>query len=148
MWGLLQRAVLPVLLLAVGVALTVYGVRHHEVVVFEEQEIEVDLPLPEMPPDMAGAGEFGGPPGFGGDPGFGGEPGFEGPPGPEGMPGDMDPFGLDPRDRPKVIEIVLVDKSEPETTLVRDVTIGGLMRLDSGELKRTYSGKPPSLCPT
>ncbi len=37
---------------------------------------------------------------------------------------------------------------EPEWVLVREVTVGGVARLENGELKRTYSGKPPALCPT
>ncbi len=39
-----------------------------------------------------------------------------------------------------------LDLAEPD--LIRDVTVGGVARLDSGELKRTYMGRPPSLCPT
>ncbi len=48
-------------------------------------------------------------------------------------------------------EIFNLVVSEPDAT--RDVTVGGLVRLNSGEhageLKRTYSGdKGPTLCPT
>jgi hypothetical protein len=37
-----------------------------------------------------------------------------------------------------------------ESTMILDVTIGGLVRLDSGELQRTYGGdvKPAARCPT
>jgi hypothetical protein len=37
-----------------------------------------------------------------------------------------------------------------EPTVMLDVTIGGLVRLDSGNIQRTYGGgqKPASLCPT
>jgi hypothetical protein len=35
-----------------------------------------------------------------------------------------------------------------EPAVIFDVTVGGLVRLDSGTIKRTYSGKPPSACPT
>ncbi|MHC4459800.1 MAG: hypothetical protein ACYS6W_07450 [Planctomycetota bacterium] len=35
-----------------------------------------------------------------------------------------------------------------EPTIIRDTTVGGLVRLDSGAIRRTYSGKPPSSCPT
>ena len=42
--------------------------------------------------------------------------------------------------------------SEPlilnESAITRDVTVGGLVLLDSGEIVRTYSGKPPEACPT
>ena len=36
--------------------------------------------------------------------------------------------------------------SEPQVT--RDVTVGGLVRLSTGTIKRTYTGKPDLLCPT
>ena len=36
--------------------------------------------------------------------------------------------------------------SEPQ--VVRDVTVGGLERLSTGVLKRTYTGQPDALCPT
>lgn len=35
-----------------------------------------------------------------------------------------------------------------EPQVVRDVTVGGLTRLDSGIIQKTYSGKPPQACPT
>jgi hypothetical protein len=46
-----------------------------------------------------------------------------------------------------------LDKKQPnlvltEPQIVRDVTFGGLVRLDSGTIRRTYSGKPPQACPT
>ena len=37
---------------------------------------------------------------------------------------------------------------DSEQSIVRDVTVGGVERLPNGHLKRTYSGKPPTLCPT
>jgi hypothetical protein len=48
----------------------------------------------------------------------------------------------------KVKEKLLVAREEPEWVLVREVTFGGVTRLANGQLKRTYSGKPPALCPT
>ena len=45
-----------------------------------------------------------------------------------------------------VYETITLVESEPE--LVREVTYGGVTRLPTGETKRTYTGKPPSLCPT
>ncbi len=45
-----------------------------------------------------------------------------------------------------VAEWLDLDLQEP--AVIRDVTVGGLVRLDSGAIKRTYSGKPPSACPT
>ena len=37
-----------------------------------------------------------------------------------------------------------------ESTVILDVTIGGLVRLDSGDIQRTYGGdiKPAARCPT
>ncbi len=54
--------------------------------------------------------------------------------------------------RPPVIappagkELVSLRESEPH--LIREITVGGVTRLDSGEIKRTYTGKPPTACPT
>ncbi len=45
-----------------------------------------------------------------------------------------------------IAEWLDLDLREP--AIIRDVTVGGLVRLDSGAIKRTYSGKPPSACPT
>jgi hypothetical protein len=134
MWGIVRRALLPLLVLSVGVAVLVHGVQQHTAHVFVEKEIEIDL----VPPGFANPGM---PPGFGGPPGLGGAPGFPGPPG--GMPA----FGAPPPSQ-KLKQKVLVGNDEPETAIVRDVTIGGLVLLSSGELKRTYTGAPPSLCPT
>jgi hypothetical protein len=46
----------------------------------------------------------------------------------------------------RVAEPLSLDLREP--AIIFDVTVGGLVRLDSGTIKRTYSGKPPSACPT
>ena len=46
-----------------------------------------------------------------------------------------------PQDEFKTISV-----SEPG--LVKDVTVGGATRTASGQVKRTYTGKPLSLCPT
>jgi hypothetical protein len=35
-----------------------------------------------------------------------------------------------------------------ESEVIFDTTVGGLMRLETGTIARTYSGKPPSACPT
>ena len=134
MWKTVRRALLPLLVLAVGIAVLVYGVKKHTARVFVEQEIEISL----APPGFPGAGM---PPGFGGPPGMDGMPGFPG--APDGMP----PFGPPP-ELQKMKRKITVGKDEPELAIVRDVTIGGLMLLPSGELKRTYSGAPPTLCPT
>ena len=110
----------------------VWGSKHHILEIYEEQEIEISIaPPPEMMQPM-------GPPGFE-------EPGFEGPPGMGGMPPFM---GGMPLELQTVKQIVLVSEEEPESRAVFEITIGGLALLETGELQRTYSGAPPSLCPT
>jgi len=39
-----------------------------------------------------------------------------------------------------------VAKSEP--ALIKDASVGGLARDESGKIKQTYTGKPPKACPT
>ena len=39
-----------------------------------------------------------------------------------------------------------IQLSEPDIT--RDITVGGLVRLSTGVIKRTYTGEPESFCPT
>ena len=36
----------------------------------------------------------------------------------------------------------------PETRLMKEVSIGGLQRDPAGNLRLTYTGKPPEACPT
>ncbi len=45
-----------------------------------------------------------------------------------------------------VYQTITMSESEPD--LVREVTYAGVTRLPTGEIKRTYVGQPPSLCPT
>jgi hypothetical protein len=64
------------------------------------------------------------------------------------MPG-MQSFDEPPRMRKQTVERtveVTINLSEP--ALIRDVTVGGVVLNKSGDIMRTYSGKPPSLCPT
>ena len=37
---------------------------------------------------------------------------------------------------------------ESETTLIKNVTFGGIIRDQYGNIRKTYSGKPPKACPT
>jgi hypothetical protein len=37
---------------------------------------------------------------------------------------------------------------ESEPALVKEVSVGGVMLAGSGDIQRTYSGQPPSQCPT
>ncbi len=141
MWKFLSRAIPSVLVLAAGIASVVYGVGYHVAAVTEEKEVEFSVPAP---PDFAATG-FPAPdfpaPGFA-PPGFAppGMPPFGDPsmPGVSGMPPVMT----------KVKQKVIVTKEVPELALIREVTFGGVALLDDGELRQTYSGAPPSLCPT
>lgn len=123
-----QRAVLPILLMASGVASLVYGLGYHRTAVVDQQEVEEKVTIPS---------QFGPPPGFPGGPPTAGGPEV----------GGMPPFAP-----PPIVQIVKrierTTKEEPESRLVFEVSIGGLARLDTGELKRTYAGKAPSLCPS
>ena len=66
------------------------------------------------------------------------------------VPSEEPPWFPDPSSMmfERVTQIELVAHTEPEWVLVREMTFGGVARLENGELKRTYSGKPPALCPT
>ncbi len=140
-WAIIHRAILPGLLIAAGIASVVYGAMYHSVPVVEEREEEIDVAPPpldnfgpmEEDPAMCG-------PGFPpmGEPGMGGPPGLGPPPG----------FAELPPHLAKEKVTIFVTEDEPEPTLIREVTVGGLALFEAGKLKRTYSGKIPSLCPT
>ena len=129
------KAAVPLVLLAVGIAGLVYGIAHHTVVVSAEQEIEVDL---APPPGMGPPGVDGGFPGFGPPGAELGGPALPFPP----------PFMQLPPELSKAKEKVIVSEPSSELTLIREVTFGGVTRRSPGVLWRTYSGAPPSLCPT
>jgi len=40
----------------------------------------------------------------------------------------------------------IIVKSEP--ALIKEASVGGVMRDASGKIKQTYTGKPPEECPT
>ncbi len=64
-----------------------------------------------------------------------------------GPGGAMPPFIRPPRPPQKPI-IMLRHIVEGEAKIVLEATRGGVMRMEDGRLKRTYSGAPPSGCPT
>ncbi|MBN1908724.1 MAG: hypothetical protein JW818_03210 [Pirellulales bacterium] len=151
MWRILRRGLMPVALLGVGIASLVYGVAYHTVVVWEEHEEEITIgPPPGFFEGPGAPGGFDDPEGTGepGD-GFGGpEDGFgPPPPGPWGPPGGAGAFGAPPQ-KQTVTQVISVKKIDTEMTVLRDTTIGGVAMLETGELMRTYTGTPPSLCPT
>jgi len=135
MWKPILRALLPMVLFAGAVGLLIYGTRFHFVPVSHQEEIEVSIapPTPFAPPPIPGQPPFGQPP-------FG-QPG-EGPPFVGPFQGALPPF------LQTIKAKVVVTENESEPTLVREVTFGGVARLSSGSLMRTYTGQPPSLCPT
>jgi hypothetical protein len=49
---------------------------------------------------------------------------------------------------PVIVEPVAVAVITPEPGMIREITIGGLIRTDQGQLKKTYSGQAPKACPT
>jgi hypothetical protein len=154
-----RRIVLLILFLLAGLASLLYGAMFHAVSVQEEKEREISIAIPtlpglgDMPFQQGGNAEarpseentvpsgdvdpFRTPPGGGvsaGNP-FD-SPAPPGPPPPPGMRFE------------KVTEKYLETSEEPEWSMVWEVTIGGVVRLANGQLKRTYSGQPPALCPT
>lgn len=124
MWGFIRRTAIPAILLIGAIAALVYGAAMRRVPVTEEQEVEKTIVIPS--PFAA--------------------PGFDDPFNP-GADGESDnPFASE--FTKKVTQKIIVTHEEPETRLVREVTFGGVVRLASGELRRTYTGDPPSLCPS
>ena len=142
-----KRFLAMVFLLLGGAGSLLYGSFCHRVTVEEDKQREISIAVPTM-------SEFG-------------DTSFE--PGGDTMAGDIDPFhtpsdGGDPSENPfenppgppvpfgmrfeKVTEKYVESSEEWEPTIVWEVTIGGVVRMANGPLKRTYSGKPPALCPT
>jgi hypothetical protein len=128
---ILRRAVVPLLLVIAGIAAVIYGVKYHVTTVLEERTSQVKIKVP---------GSFS--------------------PGRPSFPG-MDPMG----GMPEMVDKTVTKKSLEkiyltDPAMIRDATIGGLRPVqlsktsDDGKrtsewaLMRTYSGKPPSLCPT
>jgi len=166
-----KRVAAAILLFVVSVALFAYGAARHRVTVYVEEEREVSVLIPAplgggfggpMPsPSAPGDAQTPGPdgsasqnpfetPSAGGDQNPFATPGDAGNPfqaSPSGIGSDAGPMPPDLRMQ-KIREKVLVPHDEFEGAIVRDVTVGGVILLPDGILKRTYSGRPPSLCPT
>jgi hypothetical protein len=137
MGNILRRALLPILAAIVGVGMLFYSAKVHRISVTEAREskktIEFPMEMPQGPPQFSG-----GPPMDGFPP--------DGPPMGGPLPGEKPPMIK------KTITVVQpVSLWELEPAIVRDVTVGGVQLLASGEIRRTYdssSGKGPALCPT
>jgi hypothetical protein len=134
--------------LSSGIALLIYGLFCHTVTVEVEKERQISIAVP-LPPEMSPLGNLSPPNGFGSpedaNP-FGGSSGN----GDEGNP--FEPSSMLPNPpgmkMEKVTEKYMEGLVVPELAIVEDVTVGGVVRLANGTLKRTYSGKAPSLCPS
>jgi hypothetical protein len=124
MLAILQRLVLPVLLIVAGAAAVIYGVKYHSTQVFEETEVEKSVMVPAPFPAFPPPGQF--------------SPLGEGAPFPDGPP----------MVSKRVTFRAQYSKAQFEPALVREVTFGGVTLRESGDLWRTYTGTPPSLCPT
>jgi hypothetical protein len=119
MGKLILRAIAPIGLFGCGIASLIYGAAYHAAPVSKEQEMEIDVPLP---PEFLPPGQ---------------PPSVEFPPGMT-----QPPFGQ------KIVEKVIVTADKSEPALIREITFGGVTLLASGEIRQTYTGEPPSLCPT
>jgi hypothetical protein len=142
-----------------GLGSILYGSFWHVVVVEVDKTREISIAVPTLPGLGESSSGHGGPPNN-----MPGEP----PWGNDAARGDIDPFGSsghqangeNPFENPAmmpsppgikyetVTETYSEAQKEPEWAIVREVTFGGVVLLANGQLKRTYSGKPPSLCPT
>ena len=123
MWAIVRRAILPALLLMAGFASLIYGAIFHSAPVLEERETKTTIDIPTAFPPGEPLGEA--------------------------FPSGGGPFGGPPPVLKKTvtrIDLATIVESEPELT--REVSVGGVALLDSGELKRTYSGTGPALCPS
>jgi hypothetical protein len=130
---IIRRALLPGLLVIYGLGALVHGMLFHPlpVLVEEETPTTIEIPLPSAGPPLPDPAAPDGPPGF---------------------PGGM-PFGGPRMIKKTVMRVDVVTKMVMEPEVMRDVSVGGLVRLPpgdehAGELKRTYSGKGPALCPS
>ncbi len=124
----LKRGLAMVLVAASGSVSLAFGLHRHSFTFEETKEKSVSIAVPDAP--SFGQTPFGSP--RSGDV-------------PSGMGQGNAPLGLKyVTAKEKYTEL----SQQPESVVVREVTYGGVVRLGNGHLKRTYSGKPPTLCPT
>lgn len=155
---LLRFAILVILFLG-GLAAILYGSLWHVATVEVEKTREISIAVPTLGGFAEPSSQHGGPPNAIPPQ----QPWNNG-----ASPDDIDPFGggnqppgmENPFEQPAarqpapsmkfetVTEAYVEASEEPEWAIVHEVTVGGVVRLANGRLKRTYTGKPPSLCPT
>jgi hypothetical protein len=156
----IKRFLSLIFLVLLGIGSILYGALCHTVTVEETKQREISIAVPtmiapEMPPMSPQM------------------PGMNGEPAPGVLPGNVSPDDVNPFQTPgsvgpsenpfagpgamptplgmkfqKVTEDYVDSITEPEWKIVHEVTFGGVVRLANGHLKRTYTGDPPSLCPT
>jgi hypothetical protein len=140
MWKSILRALLPIVLFCGALGMLIYGAGFHSALVYHEYEEEQEFPIAPPPVAPQVPGQENALPPFG-------QPPFEQP----GVgPVFVDPFqAVPPAFRETIKAKVKVTEKEnlSEPRLVREVTFGGVT-LTAGRLMRTYTGQPPSLCPT
>jgi len=123
-----RHRALPIVLVLAGLGQLIYAVGYHTTPVLTEKEAEQPAPSHQDPIVLSDPGPDGLPQGLI-QPGFPDEPSVDASP-------------------PESPEKTVVTVAEAELRIIQEVTVGGLTRLASGELKRTYSGRAPSRCPT
>jgi hypothetical protein len=121
------KIAISMLLLAAGTGLLVYGTGSRRVPVWAVVMVEKEEMILERVP----------------------APMWDGPAGPGGRRPNLPP----PPPRPKRVKVEVAEEQEQrcsEPKVIRDVTIGGIARLEDGRLQFTYGpGEDgPALCPT
>ena len=145
-----KRTIWLIFLLLVGSGSILYGWLFHTATVKVEKERQISIAVPtlsDLDPSPFERHTAAAPrPSDGADP-FHGQSAAENS---EGNPFETPPVLPNPpgMKMEKVTEKYFDDFIAPEYAIIRDVTVGGIVRLANGELKRTYSGKAPSLCPS
>ncbi len=151
-----RHTILPVVLAVLGVACLVYGWGYHAQPVYpkavppkEPSGFGQAGPVPMMPPppdeELQRPDDGPLPPPIPPPP----------PPPPPPIPGEDEeggfpqPYFPPPMPSEPAEAAPLEPVLEPESRLVAEVTVGGIRRLTSGRLERTYSGfDRPQMCPT
>jgi len=133
-----RRLITPLFLACAGIAATIYGAWFHCVQVIGEKEIEETKQVPVQPaPKNLLAGDLSGSSVWGND-SSSGEDGS----GKATVSQSEPAFVVE-----KVTRVAEVPKMEFEPSLLRELTVGGVT-FQAGELRRTYRGDTPALCPT
>jgi hypothetical protein len=153
MWTRIRRSAAAMATIVAGLGAGVYGYRSHAIAVVDQYEEAVKIVVPgpmagKFAPRTRGS--------------FLPKPGAKSRPGPLGRSfppaGDSEEQGSASRDGGPVVPPGFMTKTVLRTVrntlmlgepvLARDVTVGGVIRVASGELRRTYHGDVPKLCPS